>query len=203
MSRVQTKYKVCRRLGPGVYDKCQTEQFAVREQRRRPVRGRRRTNSDYNTQLLEKQKVRFTYGMSEKQFRNYVKESASVQGMSPAERLYRMLESRLDNVVYRVGLAPTRAAARQMVAHGHVFVDGKRVKIPSHQVRIDQTVSLRAASADKGMVADFEERFKKVTVPAWINFDVKKKEAKKIADPDVAEAQGLYDFTGVIAFYSR
>lgn len=202
MSRVQTKYKVCRRLGPGVYDKCQTEQFAVREQRRRPARGRR-TNSDYNTQLLEKQKVRFTYGMNEKQFHNYVKDAAAVQGMTPAERLYQQLESRLDNVVYRVGLAPTRAAARQMVSHGHVFVDGKRIKVPSHQVRLNQAVSVRPGSKDKGMLVDFEERFAKMTVPAWINFDGKKTEATKIAEPDVAETQGLYDFTGVIAFYSR
>lgn len=202
MSRVQTKYKVCRRLGPGVYDKCQTEAFAVREQRRKPTRGRR-SNSDYNTQLLEKQKVRFTYGMTERQFHNYVKESSKVSGMTPAERLYQMLESRLDNVVYRLGLAPTRAAARQMVSHGHVLVNDKRVKVPSHQVRIDETVSVRPGSSDKGMLVEFEERFQKLTVPAWLQFDVKKKAAKKTAQPDVAEAHGLYDFTGVIAFYSR
>ena len=136
--KVKAKYKVCRRLGPGIYEKCQTEKFALAQSRKQALSkmgGRRRRNvSQYGLQLMEKQKVRFTYGVNEKQFHNYVKEALRSKDITPAERLYQMLEVRLDNVVFRMGLAPTRQASRQMVSHGHILVNGKRMKVPSYTV---------------------------------------------------------------------
>ena len=127
------RYKICKRLGNGVFEKCQTQKFTLSESRR-SFQGRRpRQISDYGKQLLEKQRVRFTYGITEQQFVNYVNSATKKEG-DAAATLLSTLERRLDNVVYRLGLAPTRRAARQMVVHGHILVNGKKAAIPSHVV---------------------------------------------------------------------
>ena len=119
------KYKICRRLGDRVYNKCQTPAFSrsVAAKRAGPMKRRPKPKSEYGTQMLEKQKARFTYNVSEKQFSNYVEKSRETKGVNPAEFLYKSLESRLDNVVHRLGFAPSRAFARQMVSHGHITVN--------------------------------------------------------------------------------
>src|SRR5690606_40724543 len=119
------KYKICRRLGSHIYEKCQTQKFQLSEARKgKGMRGGRRRNvSEYGEQLLEKQRVRFTYGLKERQFASYVKKATGTAAV-PAEELYQSLERRLDNVIYRLGLAPSRAYARQLVSHGHITVNG-------------------------------------------------------------------------------
>jgi len=118
------KYKICRRLGSGVYDVCQSDAYILAESRKmdrvRTTRTRRRrTMSDYNAQLLEKQKLKFSYGITEKQFRKYVTIALKERSGETVKKLIELLEARLDNVIYRLGLAPTRRAARQLVAHVH------------------------------------------------------------------------------------
>lgn len=198
------KYKVCRRLGPGVYEKCQTEKFALAESRRQiqRKRKRRRAPSDYGRQLLEKQRVRFSYGISERQFRNYVNEAVMSKDKSSQE-LFELLESRLDNVVYRLGLTLTRRAARQMVAHGHILVDGKRMKIPSYKVKEGNLITIREGSKEKGIFVDLSERLKEYQAPEWLSYDQKKQEARLLHQPSISEAAGIYDFTSVIEFYSK
>src|SRR5438132_791113 len=115
------RYKIAKRLGVSVFEKAQTQKFALSEARTAKIKkGGRGGRSEFSKQMLEKQKVRITYGITERQFRNYVRAALAAAGTNPVERLHESLELRLDNVSYRLGLAPTRRAARQMVAHGHI-----------------------------------------------------------------------------------
>src|SRR5262245_8692490 len=128
--KIGPKYKIAKRLGAPVFEKTQTQKFALSEARKaKNVRKKRGgAASDYSKQLTEKQKMRYTYGITEKQLRRYVDEAAAT-GHQPIALLIARLESRLDNVVYRLGLAPTRLGARQMVSHGHVTVNGRKLTI--------------------------------------------------------------------------
>ena len=144
-------WKVSRRLGYSISE-------TGKELKKRPFppgqHGQRRTKiSGYGLQLQEKQKVRFTYGVSEKQFRRTFDDAAKLKGVH-GENFLRLLESRLDNVVYRLGLARTRAQARQLVNHGHILVDGKKVDIPSYRVQPGQQLKLREASKDLKVVKE-------------------------------------------------
>jgi len=147
------KYKLCKRLGSAIFEKCQTKTYALSEARtsgQRRKRGGPRT--DFATQHLEKQKMRFTYGLSEKQFSRYVEGAVERKSGSAAVELLKAVESRLDNVIYRLGFASTRALARQLVAHGHITVAGKRVTIPSYAVAPGQEVGIREGSKGKGVL---------------------------------------------------
>ena len=202
----QPVYKVCRRLGAGVYDKCQTQKFTLSEARRsKNVRGRRRNVSDYGKQLFEKQRVRFAYGVNERQLRRYVEEAhrVAVLGTPPVTRMIEQLEMRLDNVVYRLGFAPTRRAARQMVSHGHVQVNGVRTTIPSRQVTEGDVISLRKRTNNLPIMERIKSSVEEASLPTWISFDMKKFEGKITARP-VPESTEMPGSVGVILeFYSR
>ena len=144
-------WKISRRLGYSISE-------TGKELKKRPFppgqHGKRRVkSSDYGTQLQEKQKVRFTYGVSEKQFRKTFNEAGKMKGKQGENFLY-LLESRLDNVVYRLGFAKTRAQARQIVNHGHILVDNKKVDIPSYRLQPGQKISFREASKNLKIVVD-------------------------------------------------
>lgn len=202
MSRIK-KYKIGRRLGPGVYEKCQTQKFALSESRKSAVKGvRRKQLTDYGKQLLEKQKVRFTYGLREKQLIKYVKEAQSQKGVSVYDKLFEKVETRLDNVVYRLGLAETRAKARQIVSHGHITLNGKKLNIPSYQVKNNDVIGIRSQSVNKGLFSDLEERIKNSNIPAWLSFNAKKKEGKVVGLPKMATGE-MFDLRSVFEFYSR
>ena len=130
---------------------------------RRPYRPgqhgqtRRAKVSEYETQLKEKQKVRFIYGLTEKQFKKTFNEAAKLKGVH-GENLLKLLESRLDNIVYRIGFASTRRGSRQLVNHGHVLVDGKKVNIPSYRLRPGQVVSMKEADKDLKVVKESLEK---------------------------------------------
>ena len=193
------KYKVCRRLGSSVYTKCQTQKYALSEERRRPPR-RRRSRSNYAVQLLEKQKARFTYGVSEKQFSNYVNQAIEKKG-SPAENLYRRLEMRLDNVVFQLGYAKSRRMARQLVSHGHFTINGKKLTVPSHLVKVGDTIELRERSRDM-IFASKEEAA--VQEPNWLKTDAKKSYTAIIeSEPKYDASELSFDLTKVVEFYSR
>jgi len=165
--------------------------------------GKRRNVSEYGEQLLEKQRVRFTYGLKEKQFSNYVKKATEKSGAVPVEELYQSLERRLDNVIYRLGLAPSRAYARQLVSHGHIAINGRRLNIPSYTVRVGDVISLKESTKKKNIFDLMNERVKEFKQPSWLTFDAKKFEAKVTALPK-AEAHELgFDLSSVVQFYSR
>lgn len=196
------KFKICRRLGPGVYDKCQTSKFSSATGKVGLAGAKRpKALSEYGTQLIEKQKVRFSYGISERQLSNYVKKASNVKGAGTAEKFYEGLESRLDNAVYRMGLARSRRAARQMVSHGHFVVGETKVTIPSYELKVGDVIKIREGSKGKGVFAGLAERLKDYTAPSWVTFDLTKMEGKVLAKPKNVET--FLDLNAVLEFYSR
>lgn len=199
--KIGPKYKIARRLGAGVFDKTQTQKFALTEGKYSKKGGKKKQMSEYGAQLIEKQKIRFTYGVSEKQFSNYVKEALSTKGASSADNLSELLERRLDNVVYRLALAPTRQASRQMVSHGHFLVNGKKVSVPSYRMSPGDKISVREGSRKSVMFADVSTKLEKTVFPIWLSFDPSKLEGQVKAKPSRDGA--FLDFSRVLEFYSR
>ncbi len=143
--------------------------------------NRRRKTSEYGIQLREKQKAKYTYGVLEKQFRNLFEKASSMKGIT-GEILLQLLESRLDNVVYRLGVAPTRAAARQLVLHRHITVNGAVVNIPSYQVKPGDVVGVREKSKSLEVIADALAGFNHTKYP-WIEWDETLKAGKFLHVP--------------------
>lgn len=201
---IKTKYKLCRRLGASIFEKCQTHKFTLSEARKSGIKRlkRRKILSEYALQLLEKQKLRFAYGIGEKQLARYVKETTAKKDAAPAETLYLRLETRLDNVVYRLGLAPTRAMARQLVSHGHILLNGKKVSIPSCQIKMGDRITIRKKSADKAVFADLKDKVKNALSLDWLNFNLQKKEGIMTGYPKL-DGREIFDFKSIFEFYSR
>ncbi len=202
----QPTYKVCRRLGAGVYDKCQTQKFVVSEARHtRHVRMRRRTVSDFGKQLLEKQRVRFAYGVGERQLRRYVEESLRVAavGADPALRMLEQLEMRIDNIVYRAGLASTRRAARQLVSHGHVMVNGRRTTVPSHTLREGDTFAVRERTQSLPIMEHIRERLANASSPVWVSFDIRAMTGKVNARPTAENTEMPGNESAILEYDSR
>ncbi len=200
--KIGPKYKIAKRLGAPIFEKTQTQKFALSAARVGKVRkGRPAQMSDFKRQLIEKQKMRFSYGITEKQLRKYVDE-AVLKSAHPIVLLMTRLESRLDNTVYRLGFARTRRMARQMVSHGHFKVNGKKFTIPSHQVKVGDIISVRDGSRDSVLFTDGEEKFT-ATVPNWLKIDVKKLEGSVTGVPTYEPTETLFDPEQVLEFYSR
>jgi small subunit ribosomal protein S4 len=197
------KYKIGRRLGPGVFEKCQTSKFVMSEARHAKASKNKRPKalSGYAMQFIEKQKVRFMYGISEKQFSNYVNESISQKASPANERLFELLETRLDNVVYRLGLAHTRRLARQMVSHGHITVNGKKSTVPSQRISIGDKIAVRSGSAKSVLFADIVKKLKDYTSPNWVKFNPEALLGSIEGKPK--NTDGYTDLNTVLEFYSR
>jgi len=159
----------------------------------------RRKVSDFGLQLREKQKVKRIYGVLERQFRRYFGEASKETG-NTGEALFRTLETRLDNVVYRLGLASSRAAARQLVGHAHVKVNDKKVDIPSYSVKAGDIISL-SEKAQKFLVVDESIKFRGDTVPSWL--ERKALVGKVLHDPTSDDLDTTIDKQLIIEFYSR
>lgn len=199
------KYKICKRLGGAVFEKCQTQKFALAEARKDNMRTRSRGRrpgqmSDYKRQLLEKQKMRYTYGLSERQLSRYVHESVE-KSSEPAGALMVRLESRLDNVVYRMGLAKTRRLARQMVSHGHITVGGRKVTIPSYQAVSGEVIAVREGSKSSPLFTTLSEET--TTSPVWVTFNAKELSGNLTAIPSYEPSELLFDLEQVLEYYSR
>lgn len=195
------KFKICRRLGPGVYDKCQTAKFSASTKGAMSSGRRPKAPTEYGAQLLEKQKIRFSYGISERQLSNYVKKVSHLKGAGTAEKLYENLESRLDNVIYRMGLGSSRRATRQMVSHGHFIVNNHRVTIPSFEIKMGDVVKVREGSKSKKIFENLTDRLKDYNSPGWVAFDLGNMEGRILAKPKNAET--FLDLNAVLEFYSR
>lgn len=196
------RIKVCRALGvvlPGLTT-------AATLQRPYPPGvhgGRRRSKqSDYKIRLQEKQKLRYHFGILERQFRGYVSKAARLKGPT-GENLVRLLESRLDNIVWRLGLAPTIPAARQMVVHGHILVDGSRVDRPSYQVAPGMEVSVRAKSLPKPFIQDALEASASRVRPGYLEFDPAKAAGKLSIAPTRHDLPFEVNTQAVIEYYSQ
>tara|TARA_B100000508_G_scaffold60333_1_gene47132 strand:- start:172735 stop:173349 length:615 start_codon:yes stop_codon:yes gene_type:complete len=203
--KIGPKYKIAKRLGASVFEKTQTQKFALSEARKSKIRrgGRRKNVSDFGKQLLEKQKVRFTYGITEKQFRNYINAVLEMSGVNPAEELHKALERRLDNVVARATLATTRRGARQMVSHGHITVNGKKITVPSHKVKVGDVVSVREGSKSAALFASASDRMTNATIVGWLKPNPKELSAEVSDLPTYVVTEAAGDLTAVMSFYSR
>jgi len=200
--QIGPRYKKARYLGAPVFRKTQTQKYAIRAQRKAKTTGRRGGKSEYGKQMLEKQKARFSYGVSGTQFTNYVKRALKTEGNN-AKNLLSLLEGRLDNVIVRAGFAPTRSAARQMVSHGHITVNDVRLTIPSYQVGVGDVLKIRAGSAGKAIFSKLDEALAGFKWPTWMNVDTKTKEIKIVSEPTVETTDLLFDVQAVLEFYTR
>jgi len=199
--KIGPRYKKARYLGAPVFKKTQTQKYALRAQRK-AKNVRRGARSEYGRQMLEKQKARFSYGVSGKQFTKYVTMALAAVGDN-GKNLLQILESRLDNVVLRIGFAPSRAAARQMVSHGHILVNGKKVTVPSYAVRTGDKITIREGSKNKVIFSKLDEELKAVKWPAWVSVAIDTREAKIEGQPTVDTSELLFDVRSVLEFYTR
>jgi len=207
---VDQKCRICRRAGEKLFlkgDKCFTPNCVFVKKPYAPGKTaasskRRPSTTEYGKQLKEKQKVRNTYGMREKQFSNYVSKSVSDKG-SAAANLYERLEMRLDNSVFKLGLASSRSLARQMVSHGHILVNGRKTTVPSRALKIGDVISVREGSKGKKIFTERSAYLAKHKAPAWLVLSPEKIEGKVIDLPKMAEGETVFDFASVLEFYSR
>ena len=203
------KCKKCRRAGEKLFlkgERCNTPKCAFT---RRPYapgmqpKGRRRRNlSEYGRQLAEKQKVKRTYGLLEKQFKNYVLSSLKQRGDS-RENLMSELERRLDNVVFRLGFVKSRETARQIVSHGLIRVNGRKVTIPSFQVKAKDVIAIREKSQKSSLFANLKTTLKKHQLPSWLKLNVAKMEGIVLNLPAKDDLGELGNLGMIIEFYSR
>ena len=163
-------------------------------------KDRKKKSSEYGVQLQEKQKVRFMYGLTEKQFHKVFDKAQKMAGIA-GENLLMLLESRLDNIVYRLGMARTRRGARQIVNHGHILVNGKKVDIPSYRVMPGDTISVKESSLNHAAILDSIEQ--KVAVPAYLEFDAKKLVGKYVRYPERSELNSEINEQLIVEFYNR
>jgi small subunit ribosomal protein S4 len=197
--------KLCRREGQKLFlkgERCLTDKCGV-ERRSYPPgehgRGRQK-QSEYRVQLREKQKARRYYGVQEKQFRNYYAKASRQEGIT-GENLLTMLECRLDNVLVRLGFAASRRQARQLVGHGHWLVNGRRVDIPSYQVRPGDVITLKAASPAEASVRDATELTGQI--PAWLQADHDGLTAKVLRRPERKEVAAPVQEQLIVELYSK
>ena len=199
------KCKLSRREGTDLYLKSGIRPLESKCNLETPpgVQGAKRGRpSDYALQLREKQKLRRMYAVLEKQFRNYYKKAAGTKG-STGENLLRLLECRLDNVVYRMGYGSTRAEARQLVSHKGILVDGKIVNIASYQVQANQSVSVREKAKKQARIADAMELAQQRGLPSWVEVDAKKFEGVFKAAPDRTDLPAEINESLVVELYSK
>ena len=163
--------------------------------------NKRRKTSEYGTQLAEKQKAKYTYGVLERQFRILFEKATRTKGIT-GEVLLQLLESRLDNVVYRLGIAPTRAAARQLVSHRHIVVEGKVVNIPSYQLKPGQVVGVREKSKSLENITDSLAGFNHSKYP-WIEWDEASKSGKYLNIPERADIPENIKEQLIVELYSK
>ena len=200
------KCKNCRRFGMKL---CSKPSGKCAWERRKGAPGdkstqqRRRRISEYGTQLREKQKARAIYGVLERQFRNYYKKASRLEGVTGA-RLLQLLESRLDNVVYRLGFSDSRPQSRQIVGHGHIQVNGKKVNIPSYQVKAGDRISWREQSRKTGLFQIVSNGMgANSVIPSWLNVDSDKAVGEVVSLPKTSDVELSIDTRQIVEFYSR
>jgi len=170
---------------------------------------RRTTFSEYGKELREKQKLRNWYNLRETQFKNYVKEILKKRGRSGTEKedaptlLIQKLERRFDNIIFRMGFADSRPRARQLISHGHFLINGKKVNIPSFQVKKGDKISISESSRGKNIFKDISITFKKKQIPSWLSVNAQKLEGEIKSLPTLIEVAPPVEISMIFEFYSR
>ena len=201
------KCRLCRREGSKLYlkgDRCYTDKCAVARRAYAPGQHgqSRKKMSGYGIQLREKQKVRRIYGILEKQFRDYFEEAERQKGVT-GENLLRLLELRLDNVVYRMGFGDSRAEARQLVRHGHFTVNGKKVDIPSYQTGLNDLIAVKPGSKSTDKFKELAENAAGKTAPQWLSINAEMMEARIVALPAREDIDLPIEEHLIVELYSR
>ena len=191
----------CRRYGVSLCGKARCA-LVRRQNPPGPRPLRRRKVSDRGLQLIEKQKVRFAYGLMEKQFRRYYDRAARRPGVT-GDELMRLLEERLDNVVYRLGLASTRQQARQLVTHGHIAVNDKKLDIPSAHVAVGSQIGLSARGKKSEYAKIVIEEIKSREVPGWLELDRDQLVGRMVGEPGPGDFEAQFNPNAVVEHYSR
>ncbi|WP_066640441.1 30S ribosomal protein S4 [Desulfolucanica intricata] len=199
--------KLCRREGLKLYlkgDRCYSTKCAIDRRSYPPGQHgqSRRKVSEYGLQLREKQKTRRIYGVLEKQFRGYFDKAERQQGIT-GENLLRLLERRLDNVVYRLGLAASRVEARQLVRHGHFMVNGRKVNIPSFLVKVGDVIAVREKSKESPRIKELMERASEKTPPAWLEYESDQAQGRVVSLPKRDEIDAPVQEHLIVELYSR
>lgn len=202
------KCKLCRREGEKLMlkgERCATGKCAIVKRNYPPgvhgPKGRAR-QSGYNLQLREKQKAKRIYNLLEKQFELSFQRAMKRKG-DVGENLLKILETRLDNVIYRLCLAKSRAQGRILTNHGHFTVNGKKVNIPSYNVKTGDIIKVKSGSRNNKQFASLAERLKKTEIPGWLNFDIKDMSAKVLHQPSPESLEMKINTQMVVEFYSR
>ncbi len=201
------KCRLCRREGTKLYlkgDRCYTDKCAIARRAYAPGQHgqSKKKMSGYGTQLREKQKVRRIYGILEKQFRAYFEEAERQKGVT-GDNLLRLLELRLDNVVYRMGFGESRNEARQLVRHGHFTVNGGKVDIPSYQVGLNDLIVVRPSSKSTDKFKELAENSASKTAPQWLSINAEMMEARVIALPVREDIDLPIEEHLIVELYSR
>lgn len=204
-----TKCKICRRLGVKLFlkgEKCLSPKCPILKKPYPPGQKRKKRMSplsEYGKELREKQKLKNWYNLKERQFRKYVKETLAQRGKveDATVLLIRKLESRLDNVVFRLGFTPSRPQARQLISHGHFLVNKRAVNIPSYQVKKGDKISFR--SAKKTVFQNLPALLKKYQPPSWLELNIEKLEGKIKDLPSLEEVAPPSEIPAIFEYYSR
>jgi small subunit ribosomal protein S4 len=205
---ISAKCKLCRREGEKLFlrgERCLSPKCAIVKRNFIPgVHGptSRSKLTGYGVQLREKQKAKKIYGLLERQFSNLVSKATKKRGDSGANLLI-LLETRLDNVIYRSGFAKSRAEARQKVNHGHFAVNGRKLDIPSYAARVGDQIGLREKFSKSKLYEDLADGLAKAELPGWLYLDQKTSQVKIVSLPNVAEMKQSFDPRVIIEFYSR
>ncbi len=205
------KCKICRRLGVKLFlkgDRCFSPKCSMVRKAYPPgKKGKRRIKSlsEYGKELREKQKLKNWYNLKERQFRKYVKEVLEKRGRvkDTAAVLVKTLESRLDNVIFRLGFANSRVQAKQLVSHGHFLVNGKSIDTPSCQLKKGDVVALKPQKIKKTIFQNLKNLLKKHKTPSWLELDIEKLEGKVIGEPTIEEVAPPVEISAIFEFYSR
>jgi small subunit ribosomal protein S4 len=199
--------RLCRREGIKLFlkgDRCYTDKCAVEKRPYPPGQAgkKRPRDSEYRVQLREKQRAKRMYGLLEKQFRGYYTVASAQKGIT-GENLLRLLESRLDNVVYRLGFAKSRDEARQVVRHGHITINDRRVDIPSYRVRPGEVIAVRTKSKDLLVIKTALIASEKIEVPGWLEVDIEKLQGKVLSLPTREQIDAPVREQLIVELYSK
>ncbi len=200
MTRI--KCRTCRRVGESICgrEKCAFKKRPFAPGRLDSERKHKSNKSEFGEQLRDKQKLRIAYGLREKQFAAYINKAINMKGVNTQEMIFTLLESRLDNAVFRAGVANTRALSRQLVSHGHITVNGKKMTIPSYTVEAGDVISVREGSKTSNYFVKLAEKFEP-TLPGWLTGDVKKMSFTVKSLP--RELDKTVNYQTIVEFYSR
>jgi len=207
----QAKCKICRRLGDKLFlkgEKCTSAKCAMVKRPFAPgqkAKKRRAALTEFGREMREKQKVKKWYNVSESQFKAYVTEVTEhrVSGVDVASQLIGKLESRLDNIVFRLGWAKSRGQARLLVSHGHFLINGRKIDIPSYRIKVGDAITVREGSKGKEALKNLPETMKKYSLPKWLSFDGAKLEGKVMRLPAPEDVQLPSEISTIFEHYSR